>query len=615
MWRSLQEAFLRRVDQRFQSAELEAAFRVYVQDDLYEVMRTALYPTIAVGIFFISGACWVEGSPTSQRPFRWEWSDARTGVFATWVFSILSCCTLVVCLELRSRYDAFKNVDWEWASLAFCLVISLCIFAGSFSLQPALHGLDQSDVWSVRPGGGWIVVDFVTASICLTAPVRSHLLWVFPASVVVCFTLSLVLVDVMLEQFVRSNIMYLTILSVLCFYSFLGAWRREAYMRSKYLVEKSLAQLQFEKEATSSLVHMTCDAAIWLSTDGRTILESDRWLDHTMQRTMQGESFFDCLDSDDDKANIEAVLRSNAAQIEQVPVTLLHARLVSPSGDELRTDLLMVNRRQTLPAQDVAEGFLVGIKCNAMELQELPEASIPKFSIDVDSTGTQRLLAKPNERESECTIQLAVNMEVLAFSSSSKLTGTTVLDLRPGIRLYCLSGGLDEPVVSSVEVKEASASSQQSVASLHICGTSPTEDSIDLSESSGVLCRLQHDLQRLFPLPCQASAGHAVAHVDISTAFAGLAYCQYAVESLRACAPEKSNTIQITLGAPCLAVFIRRGLQSCPAVEDTRHAGSGDERPFFGVSTSATPLARAPSAPSVFSTSMASSGTRHLVQL
>merc|ERR1712224_68654 len=88
---------------------------------------------------------------------------------------------------------------------------------------------------------------------------------------------------------------------------------------------------------------------------------------------------------------------------------------------------------------------------------------------------------------------------------------------------------------------------------------SSTKNIVDVLESSRLVCWGTRNWCELAPVPCRSTVGHALGHVDIGTATAGLAYREYAVDAIVDCAREDSSCVmEISLRTACLGVFIRR---------------------------------------------------------
>jgi len=137
----------------------------------------------------------------------------------------------------------------------------------------------------------------------------------------------------------------------------------EKLQTEKEASDTLLEQLELEKSSMEALLTMVCDASIWLSTDGNSIVRSDKHFDAMLGSAMLNESFIDCL-PDLERGRVTKALQPESVA-SYLPVRLLQTSIMRHSGAPLEVDLFIVNRQHPQSVCDL--GYLVGVRCHNTE--------------------------------------------------------------------------------------------------------------------------------------------------------------------------------------------------------------------------------------------------------
>eukprot|EP00929_Paragymnodinium_shiwhaense_P104374 TRINITY_DN68739_c0_g1_i1.p1 TRINITY_DN68739_c0_g1~~TRINITY_DN68739_c0_g1_i1.p1 ORF type:complete len:698 (-),score=71.47 TRINITY_DN68739_c0_g1_i1:403-2496(-) len=630
LWSRLRD-YLSTFDLRFPDPRMELTYKQGLETELLETVRLAAAVGWATTVALLLAILHRElnSPPTGvYQPYRWELSDARTNVFSTWAIAgvIFFLYGIAAHCGLHHRWIR-AYVDWEVSCMLFFAFAVVMALAGSLRLQPALVGQDPEYLWydHRRSGGsiGWLLLDVLMSSCCLLTPIRCHMVWTVPATVIALFTMSSIAIDVGYGHFTVTNILNLYVMGILGWYAVLGAWRRESHEREKFIALRTQEQLRFEKEATASLLRMTCDSAIWIGPDGDTVLESDRWLDYTMEREMVGECFSDCFgEMSQDLHEIRRIMHSARRGSGSVPpVSLLPLRLSIPHGRTINTDLFIVDRTQA-PIARVTEtmGYLVGIRCRGsenicyspLEPRRLPPnqdtvvripdrmeagngAAVPQPDVvDGDAPHVQaarpvaeqhhNLLGGCEDGEAnlpETTICLPADAEMLLCKASNQVAPIAVANLVAGQLVYCLTGRLGEPNICSCVVESVKERRGCDFFRLTFSepGRSQRHD-VHLAGSSSLLMRTSR--KKFVPVAASKlgpSEANTVVHVESNTADAGTAPGRFCVHSIDSSSKPKDAVI-VSLKFPCIGTFVRNG----PTLTELADRPPSDNlRPFFAI--------------------------------
>jgi len=171
--------------------------------------------------------------------------------------------------------------------------------------------------------------------------------------------------------------------------------------------------LAAEKDALQSLLHMICDASVWISGDGMTIARSDESFDALMGRAMTGQCIFDCLPSSS-MVQLQKILNTQC-NVKRSPVTLFQSSLVRPQVSPALVDLFIVDQLVQDSAVAAQSMFLLGVRLREPHGVEPAEAALP-----TDHTGAGALVELG---ESALSPRCALSQR---FASSTQAPSSTV---------------------------------------------------------------------------------------------------------------------------------------------------------------------------------------------
>eukprot|EP00929_Paragymnodinium_shiwhaense_P096247 TRINITY_DN57789_c0_g1_i6.p1 TRINITY_DN57789_c0_g1~~TRINITY_DN57789_c0_g1_i6.p1 ORF type:complete len:518 (-),score=33.39 TRINITY_DN57789_c0_g1_i6:427-1980(-) len=463
----------------------------------------------------------------------------------------------------------------------------MCAF--THRLIPVLMGHDPSEVWAVPScsggGGGWYLVMLHLFGPMASLPIRTHIISFHPALTVVLFTISAFFND--------SQLTGITVMNVI-----------------KFMALRMQRELQFAKYATTSLLRMTCDSAIWISANGETVLESDQWLDHTMEKSMTGKRLVECFPAHSSAPGELAQLLGKMTNAEGgVPVSLLPVRLRTGRGVALEADLFVVNRwlggLGSSTALSDAMGTLMGVRSRSESsagLTELNEGPSPEvWPADCRRSALNEPLRHPTTDTDEAAkcpapscvdssggstvalasetsgIRLPAEATVLVETTSQKAVSVPVSSLTTGAKVYCLVGSFSQPALAPVPISQAVATIPEELFHHVVVSRAghgehdilvPISNSILVQSSTRQLYRLAG--QKLGP-----SELYEVVAADRQTIATGLSAVRYNVSS------KQGETLAGAVSLP----FGRRAVLGVLACMDRDVAKLDSETPFFVVTT------------------------------
>jgi hypothetical protein len=169
-------------------------------------------------------------------------------------------------------------------------------------------------------GNVLLSIDVVTTVICLLVPIRMAFKWIPPVLGVLSFMVSATFIGSPFPGQLANNTMVLSCLVVL---ALVGAWHNEQVARQNFLaqrlVQKTSEELQSsyasqqdlldEKNAFEILLSMVCDATVWLTDCGSTVLKCDERFDMMIGTSMQGKSLSTCFTPKEQSRLLDALSR------------------------------------------------------------------------------------------------------------------------------------------------------------------------------------------------------------------------------------------------------------------------------------------------------------------
>eukprot|EP00929_Paragymnodinium_shiwhaense_P100846 TRINITY_DN6346_c0_g1_i9.p1 TRINITY_DN6346_c0_g1~~TRINITY_DN6346_c0_g1_i9.p1 ORF type:complete len:694 (+),score=64.38 TRINITY_DN6346_c0_g1_i9:311-2083(+) len=507
-------------------------------------------------------------------------------------------------------------------------VVSVCAFMSglssvfTFRFCPVIMGLHPAHVWAIphNPGGGagWYLVILSMIGPAVFAPLRTHVGSIHPICTATVFSITSYILDSKLEGVTVLNVVVPATLYIFAAFAIVNSWNREAHRRAKFMALRTQEQLQFAKEAATCLLRMTCDSAIWVSADGQTVLESDRWLDHIMEKPMTGRSLTEFFPRGSTiPGELTRLVCKKSGAAAAVPVSLLPVRLLTGRGVSVSAEMFVVDRRLgslssssfTAPsALTDAMGTMMGIRCRAsVGLTEMssiagagssPAATTRMSSMPPnDSPGPASgpsLLAEQHlalEESLSCSgsqiapasssicnvtaeaaIWLPIDAAVLLEVAPKRRKAKRASSLKDGDAIYCLCGSLSNPVLMPVPVALAVASMQE-ITFCHrvISHAGHKEHNLRATATSGIL--VQRSTRRLQLLPMAEVAPsdlYEVVAADRDTVATGFSAVRYHVGLHQG--EELATALSLTLRRRVLGVLVR-------TVRDD--AALKDDEPFF----------------------------------
>eukprot|EP00929_Paragymnodinium_shiwhaense_P096246 TRINITY_DN57789_c0_g1_i3.p1 TRINITY_DN57789_c0_g1~~TRINITY_DN57789_c0_g1_i3.p1 ORF type:complete len:638 (-),score=43.63 TRINITY_DN57789_c0_g1_i3:427-2340(-) len=575
------------LDLRFEDAAVEKEFAEGIGMDLVRSVR------LITLVYAVCIACMLAGFlraeyRNEQYLFSWALDDPRTFVFSGWVFML----ALSASGSVAAHWSLRRRQGWadrERVVVCFFSTISVAMCAFTHRLIPVLMGHDPSEVWAVPScsggGGGWYLVMLHLFGPMASLPIRTHIISFHPALTVVLFTISAFFND--------SQLTGITVMNVI-----------------KFMALRMQRELQFAKYATTSLLRMTCDSAIWISANGETVLESDQWLDHTMEKSMTGKRLVECFPAHSSAPGELAQLLGKMTNAEGgVPVSLLPVRLRTGRGVALEADLFVVNRwlggLGSSTALSDAMGTLMGVRSRSESsagLTELNEGPSPEvWPADCRRSALNEPLRHPTTDTDEAAkcpapscvdssggstvalasetsgIRLPAEATVLVETTSQKAVSVPVSSLTTGAKVYCLVGSFSQPALAPVPISQAVATIPEELFHHVVVSRAghgehdilvPISNSILVQSSTRQLYRLAG--QKLGP-----SELYEVVAADRQTIATGLSAVRYNVSS------KQGETLAGAVSLP----FGRRAVLGVLACMDRDVAKLDSETPFFVVTT------------------------------
>eukprot|EP00929_Paragymnodinium_shiwhaense_P100847 TRINITY_DN6346_c0_g2_i1.p1 TRINITY_DN6346_c0_g2~~TRINITY_DN6346_c0_g2_i1.p1 ORF type:complete len:652 (+),score=72.10 TRINITY_DN6346_c0_g2_i1:113-2068(+) len=491
--------FIKSIDLRFEDATVEDEFRAEAEIDLVKSARLGGSAFACIGVCLVASLVRTEVK-NDKNPFAWKLTDPRTFVFCGWL--AMSLVNALVALashwSLRGGPRCMRS---ETEVVAVCAAGASFLMLFSFRLCPVIMGLDPADVWAVPPnpggGAGWYNVILCVIGPAVLAPIRTHVGAFHPIFTATIFSISSYIMDSKLHGVTAMNFLIPLSLYTFAGFAIVNSWNREAHRRGKFMAVRTQEQLQFAKEAATSLLRMTCESAIWVSTNGLTVLESDRWLDHIMEKPMTGRSLTDCLPPDSTiPSELRRLIRKKTGEAANVPVSLLPVRLLTGRGVTVSAEMFVVDpllgrmsSSTVCSALTDAMGTMLGIRCRTEASVGLTEMTRHEGSDSLDSSpghvSGPSLLAEgrePSEAPPSCSVSqrapapscigsvlampedaiwLPRSAAVLLHVAPNRTKVERAISLKEGDAIYCLCGTLSESVLVPVPIAVAETSEQE----------------------------------------------------------------------------------------------------------------------------------------------------------
>eukprot|EP00929_Paragymnodinium_shiwhaense_P094351 TRINITY_DN54871_c0_g1_i1.p1 TRINITY_DN54871_c0_g1~~TRINITY_DN54871_c0_g1_i1.p1 ORF type:complete len:561 (-),score=51.27 TRINITY_DN54871_c0_g1_i1:19-1578(-) len=451
---------------RFNRKEMELA---YVKSVEAEVVRWMCIGTGGALFAIIPMTIWILSLQLSREdvPFTWHFEDPRTFLVAGWALIGVNCFTYSAIAQCRLRLGWFQWINFELGAVLFSSYGLMTATLITLKTVPVMYGKNPLEVWAMPLEDGSTTMALMTCGIlagtCMMVPVRCIYLWIVPTMVVLSYTVSVAITDLLTFP------LDIVILCVVAMFVTFGARRNEANLRDKFLVTHQERQATQEKEAFSCLLEMVCECAIWIGEDGKTIMRSHRWLDFFMEQLMEGKSIYEALaDEGGQRHRLRELLQLNkGGQLgeETMPVRLLQTKFTSHHS-EVDVDLFVADRRQFSTSWGEHHlAFLIGIRCHAdpglLEMVgQQPSrmgmngpAADPVLGVaeDPSSESGTSSTHTPLQTAAAAIVALPSTSEVLVCLEDDKLRPVPVSSVRIGDKLYCSSCDRD-PVLMPVAV-------------------------------------------------------------------------------------------------------------------------------------------------------------------
>eukprot|EP00929_Paragymnodinium_shiwhaense_P069955 TRINITY_DN35364_c0_g2_i2.p1 TRINITY_DN35364_c0_g2~~TRINITY_DN35364_c0_g2_i2.p1 ORF type:complete len:663 (-),score=85.02 TRINITY_DN35364_c0_g2_i2:292-2280(-) len=566
------------VDIRFERAATELAYRKSLENDMLNFMRVATVAEFCVVVpYACSQALQEMEHPTN--PYEFALHDPRSFVFIAWLATSFMCLLYSITAFFRTRFGYMQSANWELITLALLLLGVVCTLGCRQTVLPTLVGQNPKDVWTVNLKdaelSSVLILDGIVTCACLLVPIRACVLWMLPFFVFVVY----MLIETCLMEWHPFMPVNMGVVSALCLYAYIGAWRGELSQRERFVAQNANEHLTHEKEAFASLLSLTCEGALWMAPDGDRILRSDRWLDSFMEADMQGRSLGECMLPGDEDRVFKAIRTAakGTSKDDYVPVSLVPVQIASPRGVTVDVDLFVVDRRAALSKMEERLAFLVGIRLKkggqglveqlqldvgrhekvATVLNPLPPADegegkeseigghplSHQGSPPSQPTPAQRLTSLKDDG-----LLLPSTAEVLCFLPGDKLTPAAVTSLRQGDRLYCASLSTDSPVMMPVTIEKIVFLEAASVIRSVRARGDAERKSIELVDSTALLIRAG-PLLRWMSWWALKPEQHRVMSVDVATIALGFSAEDLVLESVSE--QKETSAVRLWLTAAC----------------------------------------------------------------
>jgi len=228
---------------------------------------------------------------------------------------------------------------------------ALVLFTGEYDFRVRMHCMSMQ-IWKTTPAifgfSGTAAASLISWSLCLDIVIWEFVIryWGHPSELRVHFT------------------------SLLYSIGWFGvAWMNAGRLCSIFDAQVALAA---EKALMESIISMLCDATVWLSDDGNTIVRADQRLNLILGRNVEGQRVDSILPPCEQER-----LQGGVSQARAAPV-LLPSTLRSSMGRNIKVDMFIVGSRD-MNAQgrkDQAPAFLIGLRVGSEGRDELPEIAM-----------------------------------------------------------------------------------------------------------------------------------------------------------------------------------------------------------------------------------------------
>uniref|UniRef100_A0A7S4WAD9 Protein kinase domain-containing protein n=1 Tax=Alexandrium monilatum TaxID=311494 RepID=A0A7S4WAD9_9DINO len=250
------------------------------------------------------------------------------------------------------------------------------------------------------------------------------------------------------------------------------AWMNAGRLCSIFDAQVALAA---EKALMESIISMLCDATVWLSDDGNTIVRADQRLNLILGRNVEGQRVDSILPPCEQER-----LQGGVSQARAAPV-LLPSTLRSSTGRIISVDMFIVNRDINAKGEkDQTPAFLIGLKISREPGgEELPSSVLGKAC--ESRLAEARLAVEPQPEdgasshpETTVTGHLFESLNVARWLRG--LSEERATELREGLEKLAMLGQQERWLVAFPEIdfsasKVLGAGSFGAVASASLHGT------------------------------------------------------------------------------------------------------------------------------------------------
>eukprot|EP00929_Paragymnodinium_shiwhaense_P059652 TRINITY_DN29868_c0_g2_i1.p1 TRINITY_DN29868_c0_g2~~TRINITY_DN29868_c0_g2_i1.p1 ORF type:complete len:641 (-),score=42.84 TRINITY_DN29868_c0_g2_i1:400-2322(-) len=561
-----------RLDLRFDAAS-EKAYRRHVEEELVWHM----WWTTAMAVAVLVLPLWSAITKQERLGFAWGSEDGRTVVFVGVLSYALMCLVVNALSGLRLRFRVLRCLDWELLSLAALLYGCATFLTCNWRVALKLFNVEPS-AWQLDPRDDQvelILLIFVLGG-SLLPNIRFHRAWTLPFGGTLMH-LAYVLYTTDWERTQeRANhpltpfVLVFTLSSV----AVVGGWRHEFHLRREFMAQNTNKRLNFEMEAVGSLLTMTCEAAIWISSDGSTVLRSHLWLDNVMEQDMTGRRFADFLENEEQSRSLSKALCATMPTTANWPVTLQHACLRCPRGVRCNVDVFLVDRRSSMDVGVNGDyGFLMGLRMTGpVGIVEMTEAhghhGLDMTSATGHSVRNEREpaishadLSSQGARDERVTLRLSANAEVIVGSSPSNLAVVPVAQLERGCQLYSATCDLSCLAFGPTTLDDFGPAEASENSVIEVIAQDGVKSTILLDDASSLMLKSRY--RRLSWLDasktCMADDGFSACAVDLDTIDAGLSTTQHIIKRVEKLSMSQSTqTMELRLsGAHAKALFVR----------------------------------------------------------
>eukprot|EP00929_Paragymnodinium_shiwhaense_P100840 TRINITY_DN6346_c0_g1_i3.p1 TRINITY_DN6346_c0_g1~~TRINITY_DN6346_c0_g1_i3.p1 ORF type:complete len:663 (+),score=89.74 TRINITY_DN6346_c0_g1_i3:122-2110(+) len=630
-----------RLDLRFKDTDVEEEFRADNEVDLGWSIRlgACLYAVVGGGIIVVSIRSEYE---SDHHPFSWELDDPRTIIFSGWLFMFTVCIAAALAAHWSLRGGP-KRFCSEAEAVALFFLLSTCQMVFSYDLIPVImmgaHNI--ADAWSGTPSRlGWYPVVLSVVGPAVLCPVRTHMALLHPIYTATIFTINECFLDVYEENLSVLTFPEPVMLYTFAAFSIVNAWNREAHRRGIFMALRTQEQLQFAKDAAMSLLRMTCDSAIWVSSKSKIVLESDRWLDHIMEKPMTGASLTECFPPDSrSTGELMRLLGKKPGKADAVPVSLLPVLLVTGRGVTVSAEMFVVDRRlgrsgssTSATALTDAMGTMIGIRCRTEMGGSAQTSSFEAATTTGAGSTTCESLPAPEgglcllaekrpalEGPPSCSVSqiapapscigsfvaeeaiwLPKDAAVLLGCARNRKRAERAISLSKGDEIYCLCGSLSEPILVPVPIALVETSRQEIIfRHVELSHQGHKQHDLLATAASGVLVQTStRRLQWKAALDLAPSDLYEVVAADRNTVSSGLSEVRYQASLKHS--EQFANAISLILPRRVLGVLARKVADGTDLSQDQPFFVIAAGRSFPEVDTESAVF-------SMFSSSQASS--------